>query len=104
MDMTELVSIFNDSFSKGAVLGIWKEVTIQALKNSSMPSMVVISYQPMSHNSCVVKTLERMIHKRFDNLARTRGWLCDEQAGFRRLHSFEEHIVITITRTTSDDF
>ncbi len=104
MDMTELVSIFNDSFSKGAVLGLWKEVTIQALKKSSMPPMVVICYQPLRHNCCVVKTMVRMMHKRLDNLASTRGWLCDEQAGFRKLHSFEEHIIITITRTTSDDF
>ncbi len=47
--------------------------------------------------------MERMVHNRLFNLARTRGWLCREQAGFRKLNSFEDQI-FRITQTINDGF
>ncbi len=47
--------------------------------------------------------MERMVHNRLYNLAETRGWLCNEQAGFRKLRSCEDQI-LRITQTISDGF
>ncbi len=85
MAKTELLSIFNESFAKGVVPGIWKEATILPLKKAGKPPGAIISYRLGSLTSCVVKTLERMVHNRLYNLAETRGWLCSEQTGFRKL-------------------
>ncbi len=79
----ESLSIFNESFSKSVVPGIWKEATILPLKKAGKPPGASSSYRPVSLTSCVVKTMERMVHNRLYNLVETRGWLCSEQAGFR---------------------
>ncbi len=84
MAKAELLSIFNESFSKGVVPGIWKDATILPLKKAGEPLGVISSYRPISLTSCVVKTMERMY-----NLVETRGWLCSKQAGFRKLRSCE---------------
>ncbi len=47
--------------------------------------------------------MERMVHNRLYNLAETRGWLCSEQAGFRKLRSCEDQI-LRIAQTISDGF
>ncbi len=78
----ELLSIFNESFSEGVVPGISKEATVLPLKKAGkLPG--AISYRPVSLTSCVVKTMEGMVHNRLYNLAGIRGWLCSEQAGFQ---------------------
>ncbi len=71
----ELLSIFNESFFKGVVPGIWKEVTILPLKKVGKPPGTISSYRPVSLTSCVVKTMERMVHNRLYNLDQTGGWL-----------------------------
>ncbi len=43
---TELLSIFNESFSKGDVPGIWKEATILPLKKAGKPPGAISSYRP----------------------------------------------------------
>ncbi len=47
--------------------------------------------------------MTRMVHNRLCNLAKTRGWLCSEQAGFGKLRSFEDQILRT-TQTIGDGF
>ncbi len=37
--------------------------------------------------------MERMVHNWLYNLAETRGWLCSEYAGFRKLRSCEDQIL-----------
>ncbi len=59
---TELLSIFNESFSKGIVPGIWKEATILPLKKAGKPSGSISSYRPVSPTFCVVTTMERIVH------------------------------------------
>ncbi len=83
--------------------GIWKEATILALKKAGKPPGAISSYRPVSLTSCVVKTMERMVHNRLYKLAETRGWLCSEQAGFRKLRSCEDQI-LRITQTISNGF
>ncbi len=103
MAKTGLLSIFNESFSKGVVPGIWKEATILPLKKAGKPPGAISPYRPVSLTSCVVKTMARVVHNRLYNLAETRGWLCSEQAGFRKLRSCEDQI-LRITQTISDGF
>ncbi len=47
--------------------------------------------------------MERMVHNWLYNLAETRGWLCSEYAGFRKLRSCVDQI-LRITQTLSDGF
>ncbi len=70
--------------------GIWKVATILPLKNAVKPSEATSSYRPVSLTFCVAKTMERMVHNRLYNLAETTGWLCSEQAGFRKLRPCED--------------
>ncbi len=93
MAKAELLSIINESFYKGVVPGIWKEATILPLKKAGKPPGAISSYRPASLTSCVVKIMERMVHNRLYNLAERRGWLCSEQAGFRKLRSCEDQIL-----------
>ncbi len=44
-----------------------------------------------------------MVHNRLYNLAETRGWLCSERAGFRKLRFCEDQI-LKITQTISHGF
>ncbi len=83
--------------------GIWKEATILQLKRAGKPPGAISSYRPVSLKSCVVMTMEGMVHNRLNNLAETRGWLCGEQAGFRKLRSCEEKILRN-TQTISGGF
>ncbi len=60
--MAELLSIFNDSFSKRVVPGIWKEATILPLKKQSKQPGAIYFYQPVSLTSCVVKTMKTTVY------------------------------------------
>ncbi len=69
MAKAELLSIFNESFSKGVMPGIWKEVTILPLKKAGKPPGAISSYLPVRLTSCVIKTMERMVNNHLCNLA-----------------------------------
>ncbi len=75
MAKTELLSIFNESFSKGVVPGIWKKVTIFPLKKAGKPQGTISSHRPVSLTSGVITAMERMVYNCLYNLAETRGWL-----------------------------
>ncbi len=44
--LVDLLSIYNDNFSKGIVPGIWKEATILKLKKKAKPPVTISSYRP----------------------------------------------------------
>ncbi len=90
-------------FFNGFVPGIWKEATILPLKNAGKPPGAISSYRPVSRTSCVVKTMERMVLNRLYYLSETRGWICNEQAGFHKLRSCDVQI-LRITQFISDGF
>ncbi len=52
-----ILSIFNESFSKGVVPGIWKEATILPLKKAVKPPGAISSYRPVKLTCCVVITM-----------------------------------------------
>ncbi len=87
MTKAELLSTFNESFSKGVLLGVRKEATIFPLKKPGKPPVSISSYRPVRLASCDVKTIERMVHSHLYNLGETKRWLCSEQAGFRKRRS-----------------
>ncbi len=90
---TELLSIFNESFSKGVVPGIWKRATILSLKIAGKTPGAISSYRPVSLTSSIVKTMERMAYNHLNNLAETRRRLCSEHAGFHKLRSCKDQIL-----------
>jgi len=100
---TKLLEIFNLSFEKGVIPGIWtKAVIIPILKQGKAASQIS-SYRPISLTSCVGKTLERIINNRLYYIAEQKGWISKAQAGFRKQRSCEDQI-LRITQHISDGF
>ncbi len=95
-----MLSIFNESFSKGVVPLIWKEANLLPLKRQANRQELS---PPTDLSACVVKTMERMVHNRLYNLAETRGWHCSEQAAFCKLRCCEGRILRT-TQTIRGGF
>ncbi len=99
----ELLEIFNLSFSTGKSPQIWKIAIILSIKKAGKPPGYISSYRSVRLTSCVVKTLERILHSRLYYLAETQDWLCTQQAGFRRNRSFEDQILL-LTQSISDGY
>ncbi len=53
--------------------------------------------------TCVVKTLERILHNRLYYLAETLDWLCTYQASFRKNRSCEDQ-VLRLMQSISDGY
>jgi hypothetical protein len=61
------------------------------------------SYRPIAFMSCLAKVMERMVAKRLQNLAKSRGMLNSDQSGFRPQWSTEDQ-VIRLSQAISDGF
>ena len=73
------------------------------LLKAGKPASELESYRPISLTSCVVKLLERLINNRLYFLAESKGWIADQQAGFRKHRSCEDQ-VIRLVHHASDSF
>ena len=101
--MTELLAIFNQSFTSAQCPGIWLLAIIIPLLKAKKPASELASYRPISLTSCIVKVLERMVANRLYYLAETNGWFHPSQAGFRKGRSCEDQIT-RIVQKISDGF
>ena len=99
----ELLAICNSSLQDADVPQLWRHGIIIPLLKQGKPASELASYRPICLTSCVVKTIERMICNRLYTMAEVNGWLCNEQAGFRKYRSTEDQIVKLIQRI-SDGF
>jgi ribonuclease HI len=98
-----LLDIVNESWTTGACPQDWRNATIVPLLKNNKPVAQLESYRPVSLTSCLAKTMERMVAARLYHMAESRGWLCNDQAGFRKLRSCEDQ-VIRLTQDISDGF
>ncbi len=57
---SELLEIFNCSFTTGTSPTIWKRAVILPLKKAGKQPGAIVSYRPVSLTSCVAKTMERI--------------------------------------------
>ena len=99
----QLLAICNSSLQDVDVPQLWRHGIIIPLLKQGKPASELASYRPICLTSCVVKTIERMICNRLYTMAEVNGWLCNEQAGFRKYRSTEDQIVKLIQRI-SDGF
>ena len=73
------------------------------LLKAGKPAERVDSYRPVSLTSCLAKTMERLVANRLGYMAEARHWICDDQAGFRRMRSCEDQ-VLRLSQGISDGF
>jgi hypothetical protein len=91
--LTELLSIYNESFTDADLPQSWRHSIIIPLLKAGKPASEVESYRPVSLTSCLVKLLERLISSRLYTLAENRGWFAKQQAGFRKGRSCEDQVI-----------
>ena len=91
--LTELLGIFNQSWTTSTCPQSWRNSTILPILKARSPAKELTSFRPISLTSCISKTLEKMIATRLSHLAESRGWFNSQQAGFRKGHGCEDQII-----------
>ena len=99
----ELLGSFNQSLHELEVPQAWRNATIIPLLKAGKPAGSIESYRPVSLTSCIMKTMERMVHTRLYHLAEARGIFKHSQAGFRKNRSCEDQLLRMI-QDVSDGF
>ena len=100
---SELLAICNKSFAEADIPQMWRHGIIIPLLKHGKPASELESYRPICLTSCIVKLLERMISNRLYTMAERKGWLNNQQAGFRKYRSTEDQI-IKLIQNISDGF
>jgi ribonuclease HI len=98
-----LLNCINHSWRSSQCPQNWRNATIIPLHKKGKPASKLESFRPVSLTSCFAKTMERMVGNRLYHLTETNNWICDDQAGFRRLRGCEDQ-VIRLTQEISDGF
>lgn len=76
-----LTCLFNETFDKGQIPGLWKKAIITPILKKGCNNLV-INYRPISIISHVVKILEKIIFKRIFNFIKSNKLLNMSQSGF----------------------
>jgi hypothetical protein len=88
-----LLSLFNRIWEEHCFPSSWREgIVIPILKpgkDRTLPS----SYRPICLNSCVCKTMERMVNDRLVIILEKENLLAPAQCGFRRHRSAVDHLI-----------
>ena len=89
---TELLKLFNQSWSTGKTPDSWSEATIipilKPTKNSEDPA----SYRPISLTSTFTKLMQKMIKPRLCSFLEENNLLSDYQSGCRESHSCDDNL------------
>ena len=98
-----ILDCFNQSWREGVCPQSWRDATIIPLLKPGKKAGELASYRPIALTSCLGKVMERMVSARLQHLAESRGWLCQEQSGFRPQRSTEDQ-VLRLSQAVSDGF
>jgi hypothetical protein len=98
-----MLDTFNKSWREEDCPQTWKDAVIVPILKPGKPEGQLDSYWPIALTSCLAKVLERMVAKRLQHLAESRGMLNSDQSGFRPQRSTEDQ-VITLSQAISDGF
>ena len=98
-----VLACFNQSWREGVCPQSWRDACIVPLLKPGKSAGELASYRPIALTSCLGKVLERMVSCRLQHLAESRGWLCQEQSGFRPQRSTEDQI-LRLSQAVSDGF
>ncbi len=101
--LSELLAIFNLSFSTGNSPQEWRTALIVPILKHGKSASDLASFRPISLTSCIGKLFERMLAVRIYHIAESNGLLNSQQAGFRKGRSCEDQI-IRITQAIEDGF
>lgn len=82
-----LLLLFNFSWTHGALPLDWRSAHVVALYKGKGDATQPTNYRPISLTSCVVRSMEHLIHKRLYAFAEDRGLLHNKQFGFRKQRS-----------------
>ena len=88
-----LLSFFNKCFSLSIVPSIWlKAIIVPVPKSSTKDPCIPLNYRGISLLSCIYKVYSGILNNRINNYFEDRNWYAEEQNGFRRGRSCQDHI------------
>ena len=83
----KLLDIYSHSWNIGTFPTSWKEAIIIPILKKGEDRHSKTSYRPISLLSCLGKTMERMVNRRFQHHLEKNGLLSPSQSGFRKNRS-----------------
>jgi hypothetical protein len=98
-----MLDTFNKSWREGIWPQSWKDAVIVPILKPGKPEGQLDSYCPIVLMSCLAKVMERMVAKRLQHLAESRGMLNSNQSGFCPQRSAEDQM-IRLSQAISDGF
>jgi hypothetical protein len=98
-----MLDTFNKSWREGVCPQTWKDAVIVPILKPGKSEGQQDSYRPITLTSCLTKVTERMVEKRLQHLAESRGMLNPDQSGFPPQWLTEVQ-VIRLSQTISDGF
>ena len=90
----KLLDIYNHAWNTGTFPTSWKEAIIIPILKKRKDRHSKTSYRPISLLSCLGKTMERMVNRRFQHHLQTNGLLSPSQSGFRKNRSTEDQVTL----------
>jgi len=88
-----LLRLFQACFKHGVVPNIWRKALIKPIpKSSSKDPLIPLNYRGISLISCVSKLYSSIINSRIVKFCDEQSVLVEEQNGFRRARSCDDHI------------
>lgn len=88
-----LWKLFNIYFESGLSPSVWQKSVIKPIpKNSKKDKCVPLNYRGISLQSCIYKTYSAFLNNRINDYCELLDIIVDEQNGFRKKRSCEDHI------------
>lgn len=91
--LQELLTVFNCIWASGDIPEEWRTAWVVPIHKPGKPHNITSSYRPISLTSCVMKTMEKMIHNRITWWLETSHLLPHGMTGFRRGLSTQDNIL-----------
>jgi hypothetical protein len=98
-----MLDTFNKSWKEGVCPQSWRDAVIVPILKPGKPQGQLDCYRPIALTFCLAKLMERMVAKRLQHLAQSRGMLNSDQSGFCPQRSTEDQ-VIRLSQAISDGF
>lgn len=89
-----LLNMYNQLWENNTYPDSWKEATVIPILKPNKSKLLPSSYRPISLTCCMGKILEKMINKRLQTFLDNNNLLVKQQAGYRRMRSTVDHLVL----------
>jgi hypothetical protein len=88
-----MLDTFNKSWREGVCSQSWRDAVIIPILKPGKPQGQLDSYWLIALMSCLAKVMERMVAKRLQHLAESRGMLNSDKSGFCPQRSTEDQVI-----------